>query len=51
MIMIYEDPVLGGVTGPLFTWGIKLRGPGPPDLENLESETVKCGHESRGTPT
>jgi hypothetical protein len=27
------------------------KGPGPPGWGTLESETVKHGHESRGTPT
>jgi hypothetical protein len=30
-------------------WGIYVQGPGPPAWGSHESETVKCGHESRGT--
>jgi hypothetical protein len=46
-----ENPVPGGITGPPFSWGIWIRGPGPPGWVSLESETVKCGHEFRGTWT
>jgi hypothetical protein len=43
--------VPGGITGPPCSWGIQIRRPGPPGWESLESETVKCGHESRGALT
>jgi hypothetical protein len=39
------------MTGPPCSWGIKIRGSYPPGWGSLESETVKCGHESRGTRT
>jgi hypothetical protein len=39
----------GGITGLPSSWVIKTRGPGPPAWGSLEYETVKCGHESRGT--
>jgi hypothetical protein len=45
------NPVLGNITGPLFPWGMQIRGPGPPGWWSLESETVKCGHEFRETRT
>jgi hypothetical protein len=45
------NPVPGGITGPPCSWGISIQGPGPPCWGSLESETVKCGHESRGTLT
>jgi hypothetical protein len=43
------NPVSGDITGPPSSWGIWIRGPGPPGWGSLESETVKCGHESCGT--
>jgi hypothetical protein len=45
------NPVPGVRTGPPCSWGIQIWGPGPPGWESLESETVKCGQESRGTRT
>jgi hypothetical protein len=45
------NPVPGGISGPPCSWGISIRGPGPPGLGSLESETVTCGQESRGTGT
>jgi hypothetical protein len=41
----------GNNNWPPCSWGILIRGPGPPGWGSLESETVKCGHESRGTRT
>jgi hypothetical protein len=45
------NPVPGGITGPPCSWGMYVWGPGPPGWRSLESQTVKCGHESRGTRT
>jgi hypothetical protein len=45
------NPVPGGITGPPCSRGIQIRGPGTPGWGNLESETVKCGLQSRGTRT
>jgi hypothetical protein len=33
----------GGITRPPYSSGIQIRGPDPPGLGNLESETVKYG--------
>jgi hypothetical protein len=41
--------VNGGIIGKTCSWGIYIREPNPPGWKSLESETVKCGHESRGT--
>jgi hypothetical protein len=46
-----REPRAGGITGPPCSWGIYIQGLGPPGWGSLESETVKCGHESRGTRT
>jgi hypothetical protein len=43
------NPVSVGIIGTPCSWEIKIRGPGPPGWGNLESEAIKCGHESRGT--
>jgi hypothetical protein len=43
--------VPGGITGPPFSWGLKIWGPGPLGLGSLEFETVKYGHESRESRT
>jgi hypothetical protein len=40
------SPVPGGITWPPCSWGIQIRGPGPPGWGSLESETVICGQES-----
>jgi hypothetical protein len=45
------NPVPGGLTGPTYSWGIKIRVPGPPGWGSLEYETVKYGQESHGTRT
>jgi hypothetical protein len=45
------NPVPGGTTGPPCSWGIYIRGPGRPGWDSLEFETVKYGHESRGSRT
>jgi hypothetical protein len=45
------NPVPGGITGRPSSWGIKIRRPGPTGWGSLESETVKYGHEFRGTRT
>jgi hypothetical protein len=45
------NPVPGGITGPPCSWGIYIREPDPPGWGNLESETLKFGHESRGIRT
>jgi hypothetical protein len=45
------NPVPGGIIGLPCSWGIWIRGLGPPGWGSLESGTVKCGHESRGTRT
>jgi hypothetical protein len=37
--------------GPPYSLGISIRGHGPPGLERLECETIKCGRESRVTRT
>jgi hypothetical protein len=43
------NSVSGCITGPLSSFGTLIRGPGPPGWRNIESDTVKDGHESRGT--
>jgi hypothetical protein len=45
------NPVPGSITGPPCSWEIQIREHGPPGWGSLESETVKCGHESRMTRT
>jgi hypothetical protein len=47
------NPMSGDITGPPCAWGIYVRGPGPPGWGGggFKPETVKCGHESRGTRT
>jgi hypothetical protein len=45
------NPVPGAITWPSSFWGIQIRGPGLRGWGSLESETVKYGHESRGTRT
>jgi hypothetical protein len=45
------NPVPRGITGPPCSWWILIRGPGTPGWGAFESETVKYGHESRGTGT
>jgi hypothetical protein len=45
------NPVPENITGPPCSWGIKIRGRGPPGWGSLESERVKYVHESRGTRT
>jgi hypothetical protein len=46
-----QNPVPGGITRPPCSWGIQIQGPGPPGWGSLKSETVKWGHEPRGTRT
>jgi hypothetical protein len=46
-----SNQVPGGITGPPCSWGIYIQEPGRPGWGSLKSETVKCGHESRGTRT
>jgi hypothetical protein len=43
--------VVGATKREPSAWGICIRGPGPPGWGSLESETVRCGHGSRGTRT
>jgi hypothetical protein len=45
------NSVPGDKTGSPCSLGIWMREPGLPDWGNLESDTVKCGHEYRGTKT
>jgi hypothetical protein len=45
------NPVPGDTTGPPSSWGILIRGLCPPSWGSFERETVKCGHEPRGTRT
>jgi hypothetical protein len=42
------NPVPGGITGPPCSRGILIQGSVPPGWENLESEAVIWGYESRG---
>jgi hypothetical protein len=45
------NSVPGGIIGPPCHWETQIWWPGPPGWESLESETVKCGHKSRGPRT
>jgi hypothetical protein len=45
------DPVPGVITGSPCPWGLKIPRPGLRGWVSLESETLKYGHESRGTRT
>jgi hypothetical protein len=43
------NPVPGGIIGPPCSLRIYIQGPGLPGWASLESKTLKCGPESRGT--
>jgi hypothetical protein len=45
------NPVPGDINGPPCSWGIYVREPVPPGWGSLEFETVKCGHQFRGSRT